>query len=184
MSKEKLSKILEARFSEIDMQQDADRVPIKPVLEKLAGIMLEVADERKRQDLKWGEQNHPSVDQVLTDRKGGCTPERMAEEYELPSENRAKQMTDNAMEKGTITFAHIAVEELVEAVCSENDTKRRVELVQLGAVILQWIEAIDRKANLKCPCGGNFEFIEREGWVCNSCSLTSIFKPKPQNHSA
>lgn len=111
----------------------------------LAGVFAEIASERKRQDAKWGVQNHPSVDAVLEGRVGGCSPDRMCEHYEIPSEARAKFMCQNAALHGECTFTHIAVEELSEAVSAENDIDRRVELVQLAAVIVQWIQAIDRR---------------------------------------
>lgn len=53
-------------------------------------ITDEILAERKRQDVKWGEQNHPSFDQTLLGRSGGCTPQRMAKEYEIPREALAK----------------------------------------------------------------------------------------------
>jgi hypothetical protein len=41
-------------------------------------VIDEVLVERRRQDERWGEQNHPDVDQVLMTRPGGCSPQRMA----------------------------------------------------------------------------------------------------------
>jgi hypothetical protein len=113
--------------------------------EHTESVLREVAAERVRQDAKWGQQNHPSVDQTLARRRGGCTQERMCEEYEIPSEDRAKQKCENATANGTVTYAHIAVEEMSEAVSAKYDTARRVELVQLAAVVVGWIEAIDRR---------------------------------------
>lgn len=110
-------------------------------------IIYDFLAERQKQNEKWGEQNHPSVDPVLTERPGGCTPERMCEEYELPSESRAKSSCNIATKNGKLTFAHIIVEELCEAVSAPDDETRREELVQLGACVMQWIEAIDRRKN-------------------------------------
>lgn len=109
------------------------RTPMKSVLE-------EIAKERQRQDDKWGEQNHPSVDHKLKARG----PERLCEEYEIPSESRAKFMCDLADERKELTWAHIAVEELSEVVAAPDEQKRREELVQLAAVVVAWIERIDR----------------------------------------
>lgn len=39
-------------------------------------ILGEIAAERVRQDARWGEQNHPNVDRVLTGRPTGCRVER------------------------------------------------------------------------------------------------------------
>lgn len=129
-------------------------------------IFDRVNQERVRQDAKWGEQNHPDVDRVLTERRGsvridgiagrypdGCDPQRMAEEYGIPTEGRAKANCDGAAKIGQCTWAHIAVEELAEVVHaatlaqqgrgSEEDVD--AELVQLAAVVTAWIEARARR---------------------------------------
>ncbi len=109
-------------------------------------ILDEIHVEMIKQDEKWGTQSHPSVDQVLLNREGSCTPERMCEEYEIPSENRAKQMCDIHAKRGDLTWAHITIEELSEAVSAKDDTERRKELIQLAAVVTQWINDIDNKS--------------------------------------
>lgn len=130
-------------------------------------IFDRVNQERVRQDAKWGEQNHPDVDRVLTDRKGrtiidgagvhrwpdGCDPERMAEEYGIPTERRAKANCDGAAQIGQCTWAHIAVEELAEVVHAAtlaqqgrgSEEEVDAELVQLAAVVTAWIEARARR---------------------------------------
>lgn len=97
-------------------------------------IAEEVKDELDRQLTKWGEQNHPSV-------INGLSPESLAYTYGIPVETLAKAHCDNA---ATITWAHIAVEELCEAVAASSDSERRIELIQLAAVIVSWIECLDR----------------------------------------
>jgi len=42
----------------------------------MENIFKEIQEERKRQDKKWGEQNHPCLDLILLN----STPERMCEE--------------------------------------------------------------------------------------------------------
>lgn len=111
-----------------------------------SGVVGEVLAERQAQIAQWGEQDYPSVDPVLTGRPGGCDAVRMGEQYEMPSEVRAKFLCRNAFENGDGTYAHVAVEELAEAICAPTDDLRRGELVQLAAVCLGWIEAIDRRA--------------------------------------
>lgn len=122
---------------------------LRRALERLGlPVLSEVIEERGRQDTKWGEQNHPDVDQILMTRPGGCTPQRMAEEYEIPNAGRAKVHTDLRARQGQVTWAHIAVEELAEAVeaaaLGDEDTVR-TEVVQLAAVCVQWAQAIDRR---------------------------------------
>jgi hypothetical protein len=108
-------------------------------------IFEEIKIERQKQNDKWGEQNHPCLDLVLLNRVGGCTSERMCENYEIPSENRAKTLCDKAFsvyDNGS--FAHIAVEEMSEVISAFDIYKRREELIQLTAVCVAWIEKIDR----------------------------------------
>jgi len=103
----------------------------------------DVRRERARQDKIWGEQRHPSFDQALLQRE----PQRMAERYEIPTEARAKWLCQTMAARGECTYADIALEEFAEVVatCGEDETETRGELVQLAAVVVQWIEAIDRR---------------------------------------
>jgi len=54
-------------------------------------------------------------------------------------------MCDKTFADGTGTYAHIALEEFSEVVSEFDIKKRRIELVQLTAVCLAWIESIDRQ---------------------------------------
>ncbi len=101
-------------------------------------IFKDIQKERERQDQKWGEQSHPSVVE-------GLELFDLPEEYQVPSENRAKRLCEEAFETGKPTWAVIAVEELCEAIQSPDDKLRREELVQLAAVLVHWIEDIDKK---------------------------------------
>ncbi len=110
----------------------------------MENILQEIRDERLRQDTKWGIQNRPCLDQALLNREGGCTSERMCEEYEVPTEDRAKFLCTKAFLNKTGTYAHIAVEEMSEVISAFDINERRVELVQLAAVCVAWLEKIDR----------------------------------------
>lgn len=77
-------------------------------------IIQEIKAERMYQEGKWGQQNHPILDPQLLNR----SPERMCEEYEIPSETRAKGMCDMLAE--------------------------RKELIQVAAVAIAMIESLDR----------------------------------------
>jgi TPP-dependent pyruvate/acetoin dehydrogenase alpha subunit len=112
--------------------------------QQLEEIVFEIVAERKRAVEKHGELHLPSVCEVLLNRQGGSTPERMCEEYELPSESRAKFKTELARDRNELTWAHVATEELSEAVSAKSDKERREELLQLAGVILVWIQDIDR----------------------------------------
>lgn len=116
---------------------------------RMVSVLLEVEGERHRQHEKWGEQNHPSVEPTLIHRPGGCTGDRMCEHYEIPSESRAKAMCERAALNGVCTYADILIEEVSEAIASaatdETEQSLRGELVQVAAVAVAWIEAIDRR---------------------------------------
>lgn len=109
--------------------------------------------ERLRQDAKWGEQNHPDVDRVLTERKGGCSVSRMAEEYGIPTPSRARADCDGAARAGQCTWAHILVEEVAELIEAATlaqqgegpETDVDAELVQTIAVLVAWREARARR---------------------------------------
>ena len=107
-------------------------------------IFEEIRIERQKQNDKWGEQNHPCLDETLLKRQGGCTTQRMCQEYEIPSEERAKQLCETNFKRGTGTYAHIAIEEMSEVISAFDTQKRRGELIQLTAVCVAWIEKIDR----------------------------------------
>lgn len=129
-------------------------------------IFARIEAERVRQDAKWGEQDHPDVDRVLTDRKGsvridgsggrypdGCSPQRMAGEYGIPTEWRAKANCESAAKIGQCTWAHILVEEVSEAVRAATlaqqgqgpDEDVDAEILQLVAVGVAWLEARARR---------------------------------------
>lgn len=92
--------------------------------------MREVWDERKRQDARWGEQDHPDgtgqpIDQVnASNRRIEC---------------------DRAAKDGNLTFRHILSEEVAEAHAESDVEKLRAELVQVAAVAVCWIESLDRR---------------------------------------
>jgi hypothetical protein len=46
---------------------------------------------------------------------------------------------------GRVTWRHILTEEVYEAFAESDPTKLRAELVQVAAVAVQWIQAIDRR---------------------------------------
>ncbi|MFT4225333.1 DUF4406 domain-containing protein [Micropruina sp.] len=87
-----------------------------------------LADEIRRQDAKWGQQNHPdgtsSVWSVVADRN--------------------RKVTDRLAAAGRVTWRHILVEEVTEAIAEQGD-QLSDELVQVGAVASQWIAARERR---------------------------------------
>lgn len=104
------------------MSSEGQRVTFK--------ILSEVAQECDRQDEKWGEQNHP-------DGTGGTVRVALAE--------AAKVQTDKAAKDGTVTWKLILGEEMLEAFAETDYAKLRTELIQVAAVAVHWVEAIDRR---------------------------------------
>lgn len=123
--------------------------------------MWDVRSEMERAHEKFGNQHDvPDVDQVLVNRPGGVSVQRMAEEYGIPTAARAKYLTDLAFQRRRGTWGHILVEEVAEtieaatiAANAANFTGRhttgpeqlRAELVQVAAVALRWIDALDTR---------------------------------------
>lgn len=100
-------------------------------IEKTRGVLGEILCERIGQDGKWGEQNWPN---------GTSNSDR-----DLYLADLAKTNCNRNVELGIVTWRDILEEEFFEC-CAENDnSKLRVELIQLAAVAVNWIEAIDRR---------------------------------------
>lgn len=117
----------------------------------LTEVLSQVADERQRQDTKWGEQAHPDVDRIVAGLSGALGPRSAAHFYGIPTAEVAKAETDAAARAGECSWTHIAVEELAEAVEAAalgDEVHLRQELVQLSAVCVQWVQALDRRRRL------------------------------------
>lgn len=111
-----------------------------------AHVLIEVADERRAQDEKWGERNHPNgtgpdldiIDDI------GYFP---GEDGNAGLAECAKDRTDALSHvPGRVTWAHILTEEWAEAMAEDDPALLREELIQVAAVATQWVEAIDRAA--------------------------------------
>lgn len=112
-----------------------------------ASVLAEVDYERAQQDAKWGEQNHRDACPALLDREGGASHQRLAEDLEIPTADRARFICQAAFGMGRGHWAAILQEEVSEAVGAiGNDAALRQELVQVAAVAVAWIEAIDRRS--------------------------------------
>lgn len=97
----------------------------------LFDVLQEVANERLAQHAQWGEQNHP--DGVYVTRTS------------LNREDEARRECQSAFQRGQGTWEHILREEFTEAVAAHDVPALRAELVQVAAVAVAWIEAIDRR---------------------------------------
>lgn len=120
-----------------------------------------VAEERHKQDRKWGDQNHPNIHPSILNRGDAGTPTShyAASFYEIPTALRAKFTTGKAAEAGECTWADILIEEVAEVVeaatihdlklLTDEQTRKalRDELIQVAAVAVQWAEKLDVEVN-------------------------------------
>jgi len=93
-------------------------------------ILYEVREERGRQDAKFG----PDRDQ----------PNGTGNPAFTWYADAAKAACDRGDDDGTVTWAEILVEETFEALAETDVDALRAELVQVAAVAVAWIEALDR----------------------------------------
>jgi len=103
-------------------------------MSKQTEILCEIVEERGRQDLMWGVQQHPikpSGHKFTTNFKN--------------LENDAKEFYKLAESTGNVTWYNILWEEFC-GVFAENDPKKqREKLIQLNAGSLAMIEYLDRR---------------------------------------
>lgn len=104
-----------------------------------------IREERKRQDEKWGQQNHP-------DGTGQYSFVDLAQRVDWNGTvDDAKRMVDSAFKRGQGTWTHILAEEFIEAISETDIANLKIELVQLSAVAVAWIESLERRDNAKTP---------------------------------
>ncbi len=68
----------------------------------------------------------------------------MWELYGIPTQKKAKHMTNSKAKLGMLTYTDIALEELCEAVSEFDARARYAEVIQLAAVCLNWAAKIRR----------------------------------------
>jgi thiosulfate/3-mercaptopyruvate sulfurtransferase len=102
----------------------------------IRAITEEVAVERDNQEITWGQQNHPS-----------CYGESSRRQFEKQAETW-KQINEARVAEGCVTWDGILLEEVFEALAESDDAARRAELIQVAAVAVAEIEAIDRRMSV------------------------------------
>lgn len=95
-------------------------------------ILAQVLDERVRQNELWGRQDHPVADAYEMEDAAGSLP-------------GIRDYCDLRTAEGRVTWSNIVEEELFEALAEQDADKRRIELIQLAAVVVAAIEAEDRR---------------------------------------
>lgn len=112
-------------------------------------LLALVSAEMQHQRAKWGEQNHPDLSPAA-----GITGTITSREYaasvwlRVPTESAAKNCCEWAVNTGNLDWGLILAEEVAEAVAAaaRGDTEAlKVELVQVAAVCMSWVEAIGRR---------------------------------------
>lgn len=138
-------------LTEAERAAHEDRLPAP--LSSLDTVLTEVADERARQDAKWGERNHPliapdvSADLAQVPGRAGFVSRYVAAFYRVPTASAAR-LSCQANEPEDDNWAAILLEEFcefLEAAALGDESSARQELVQLGAVAAAAIEAMDRR---------------------------------------
>ncbi len=99
-----------------------------------AAILGEIAQERDRQDAKWGPQSLPDFDPVRI------------KHARLHDEAACKAATDRAAKDGTVAWSDVLTEEVAEAYGAADEAALREELIQVAATAVAWVEHIDRRS--------------------------------------
>jgi hypothetical protein len=120
-----------------------DKTPAKPppMSNDLAMILVEVADERGRQDDRWGEQNHP----ILFDSRTREVYARQADTWKALNDRRVdKRVREGVSPDRRSGWDGILQEEVFEALGAPTTHEVREELVQAAAVVVAMIQSLDR----------------------------------------
>ncbi|HET6916630.1 MAG TPA: hypothetical protein VFH56_11125 [Acidimicrobiales bacterium] len=107
------------------------------ILPKSARVLAEVSEERVRQDAKWGEQNH--FDGT------GHDPTGFIQVRHHIDPDDARTDCEASFSRGRGSWRHILTEEFAEAMAEADPGRLRAELIQVAAVAVAWVEAIDRR---------------------------------------
>ena len=115
--------------------------------DELAGVLREVRAERARQARKHGDQSHfpdgTAPDVILTDLPVYQNASARAGDLAEWAKARTQAASQDEGGEGSVTFEHILTQEWAEAIAECDPAKLRAELIQVAAVAVQWVEAID-----------------------------------------
>lgn len=110
------------------------------------GVLAEISAERDRQIAKWGDSGP----------RGGFASRPTLADFE--QREAAKERCERAVSRGECTLRDVLEEEVAEVFAEGPGLpEQRAELVQVAAVAVKWIEAIDRtRGAWSCArCGGS-----------------------------
>lgn len=111
-----------------------------------ADVLFDIHTERRAQHAKWGRQHLPNGTEDSTLNRSSRDNIRAfvdsLPQFGWPREPAFCRLPDGVR---VLTWADVLSEEFFEAMAEEDPAKLRAELVQVAAVAVAWIEAIDRK---------------------------------------
>jgi len=113
-----------------------------------SAVLDEIAAERARQEAKWGEQNHPDLDPHDFDTVVRNEYAFRADRWKEINDRRAKdgcEVKYRDPNASCTAWDGVLLEEVYEALAEDDQAKVRAELVQVAAVAVAWVEAIDRR---------------------------------------
>lgn len=109
-------------------------------------VLAEVWNERESQEAKWGEQNH--ADRNEDSAHDVEYYEQQATTWKLVNEARVADLNAQGMPSDRNCYWDgVLLEEVYEALAEEDPATLRAELIQVAAVAVAWVEAIDRRAD-------------------------------------
>jgi hypothetical protein len=115
-------------------------------------IYDEIQHEVVRSTEKHGEQNHLPLG--TGDQEPFLHGKRLPQPFEHVPVTlgtlayTARNVTDDASSRGSVTWADILLEEVAEALAEDDPTRVREELIQVAAVAVKFIAAIDITARV------------------------------------
>ena len=115
-------------------------VSTSPAHSGLDLVLADITTERESQHAIWGVQHH--------------MPDSTGPEWTSLAET-ARQECETASETGRLSWRHVLVEEVAEALAEDDPARLRHELVQVAAVAAQWIQAIDHRSTPAAQEGEN-----------------------------
>jgi hypothetical protein len=92
-------------------------------------VLDEVLSDRRFSRIHYGERNFPDG----------------TSEFYAPEFLRAEKNVVQQHEQGTLTWRDLLMREAIGATCPTDPGDLRDELVELASLVVEWIEAIDRR---------------------------------------
>lgn len=112
------------------MTVDTTRPSSPAVRVGLDRVLADITAEREAQHAAWGVQHR------LPD---GTGPQWATQA------DAARRRCEHAAARAHLAWRHILLEEVAEALAENDPARLRAELIQVAAVAVQWIQAIDQR---------------------------------------